>query len=80
MPVRDQDPTFVGEFLNDAMTIFSRVTSEQQAARQEQAFFSVLPKKVKNVSICMINQNSLLYKQDIFLLLLPQLTSWNPRK
>ncbi|KAF4531210.1 hypothetical protein B566_EDAN014719 [Ephemera danica] len=59
MPVRDKDSTFVGEFLNEAMTIIARVAAELQAARQERAAFSVLPKKVKhghNKVIVMLNE------------------------
>ncbi|XP_075215961.1 DBB domain-containing protein stumps isoform X2 [Lycorma delicatula] len=50
--VKDQDPTFVGDFLGVAMDILSRSWQIQQAINQirndeNKAYFSVIPKKVK---------------------------------
>ncbi|XP_044741541.1 phosphoinositide 3-kinase adapter protein 1 isoform X2 [Chrysoperla carnea] len=46
--VKDQDPQLVGEFLDSAMTIISRIARQQYiAAQQEKSQFSVVPKKVK---------------------------------
>lgn len=54
--VKDQDPMFVGDFLGTAMDILSRSWQLQQAINQihkdeNKAQFSVIPKKIKVVSL-----------------------------
>lgn len=53
MNVKDQDPTSVGDFLGVSMDILSRTWQMQEIinAKQEQTYFSILPKKVKVVRI-----------------------------
>lgn len=53
--VKDKDPTFVGDFLGEAMDFLSRPWQLQQAINQihkdeNRAEFSLLPKKIKVVS------------------------------
>lgn len=52
MTVKDQDSTFVGDFLGVAMDILTKSCQIQEAANSEQqrTYFSILPKKVKMVS------------------------------
>jgi chorismate mutase len=49
IPVKDQDQTSVSKFLQEALDIMMRVW-RQQTLRTEKALFSVIPKKVKEVS------------------------------
>lgn len=55
MIVKDQDPTFVGDFLGIGMDILSRSWHLREAlgnsVEQTDAMFSILPKKVKVVRI-----------------------------
>nr|CAD7588502.1 unnamed protein product [Timema genevievae] len=46
LPVKDQDASFVGDFLEVAMGILAKVL-RQSTAHTEKAMFSLLPKKVK---------------------------------
>lgn len=62
--VKDQDPTFVGDFMGVAMDILSRSWQLQQAINQihkdeNKAQFSLTPKKIKVV--CMTE----LYKENL---------------
>jgi hypothetical protein len=49
IPVKDQDQTSVSKFLQEALDIMTRVW-RQHTLRTEKALFSVIPKKVKEVS------------------------------
>lgn len=49
LTVKDQDPTFVGDVLGISMDILSR--SWQNQADSEKAHFSIIPKKIKVVSV-----------------------------
>nr|CAD7207121.1 unnamed protein product [Timema douglasi] len=49
LAVKDQDASFVGDFLEVAMGILAKVL-RQSTAHTEKAMFSLLPKKVKEVS------------------------------
>ncbi len=51
MNVKDQDPTSVGDFLGVSMDILSRTWQMQEMinSKQEQTYFSIIPKKVKVV-------------------------------
>lgn len=52
MSVKDQDPTFVGDFLGVSMDILSKTWQLQEmiSPEPESAGFSIIPKKVKVVS------------------------------
>jgi hypothetical protein len=49
IPVKDQDESFVSTFLQEALDMMARVW-RQQTLRADKALFSVIPKKVKEVS------------------------------
>ncbi|XP_069668608.1 phosphoinositide 3-kinase adapter protein 1 isoform X2 [Periplaneta americana] len=58
LPVRDQDESFVRRFLLEALDMISRVL-RQQTSKADKAFFSVIPKKVKegqNKVIVLLNE------------------------
>lgn len=57
MPVKDQDESFVGDFLGVGLTILARVSRQQLA--KEKALFSIVPKKVnegQNKVILLLNE------------------------
>lgn len=58
LPVRDQDESFVRRFLLEALDMISRAL-RQQTSKADKAFFSVIPKKVKqgqNKVIVLLNE------------------------
>jgi hypothetical protein len=56
--VKDQDESFVSKFLQEALDMMARVW-RQQTLRTDKALFSLIPKKVKEVSkifmLCICN-------------------------
>ncbi|KAJ9591923.1 hypothetical protein L9F63_001525 [Diploptera punctata] len=58
LPVKDRDESFVSKFLQEALDMMARVW-RQQTLRADKAFFSVIPKKVKegqNKVIVLLNE------------------------